>query len=166
MRRVLLAALIAAPLPAMADCLSIGPAAEFCPGDAWTFEKYVDEGVVHIAADGKAVYHLHRLREVGEEGLDAEGVFEKHAANFILEYGGEAYSDVASSQGQRLGRRSLEYAFTVKEWEAGNRTLLTFLIDGDTGYSFVTSGQPPLDVEDLQKRHETAVAAFRLKDSE
>ena len=54
----------------------------------------------------------------------------------------------------------------VKEWEAGNRTLLTFLIDGDTGYSFVTSGQPPLDVEDLQKRHETAVAAFRLKDSE
>ena len=103
MRRVLLAALIAAPLPAMADCLSIGPAAEFCPGDAWTFEKYVDEGVVHIAADGKAVYHLHRLREVGEEGLDAEGVFEKHAANFILEYGGEAYSDVASSQGERVG---------------------------------------------------------------
>ena len=51
MRRVLLAALIAAPLPAMADCLSIGPAAEFCPGDAWTFEKYVDEGVVHIAAE-------------------------------------------------------------------------------------------------------------------
>ena len=163
MRRALLAALMAAPLPALADCLSIGPEAEFCPGGAWTFEKYVDESVVHVAADGKSIYHMHRLREVGAEGVGPEAVFEEHAASFVREYGGEAYADVASSQGERHGKKSLEYAFTVKEWEEGNRTLLTFLIDGDVGYSFVTSGQPPLDVEDLAQRHEAAVAAFRLK---
>ena len=114
----------------------------------------------------KNVYHLHRLREVGEDGVDAEVIFEKHAANFVIEYGGEAYSDVTNSQGERHGKRSLEYAFTVKEWEEGNRTLLTFLIDGDTGYSFVTSGQPPLDLEDLAQRHEAAVGALRLKAAE
>lgn len=163
MRRLLLAALVALPLPAMADCLSIGPGAEFCGDADWTFEKYVEDGVLHIAADGENIYHLHRLREVGEDGVGAEAVFEKHAANFQTEYGGEAYSDVVNSQGERHGLRSLEYAFTVKEWEEGNRTLLTFLIDGDTGYSFVTSGQPPLDIEEMKKRHEAAVAAFRLK---
>ena len=163
MRRLIMAALVAAPLPAFADCLSIGPEAEFCPGDAWTFEKYVDEGVLHIATDGENVYHLHRLREVGQDGVDEEVTFEKHAADFLIEYGDEAYVDVVNSQGERHGKRSLEYAFSVKEWEDGNRTFLTFLIDGDTGYSFVTSGQPPLDLEDLKTRHEAAVEAFRLK---
>ena len=163
MRRALLAALMAAPLPALADCLSIGPEAEFCPGADWTFEKYVDDGVLHIAADGDNVYHLHRLRDVGQAGVDEAATFEKHVADFLIEYGDEAYVDVVNSLGERHGKRSLEYAFSVKEWEEGNRTFLTFLIDDDVGYSFVTSGQPPLDVADLQKRHETAVAAFRLK---
>lgn len=152
-----------APLPAMADCISIGAGAEFCGNPDWTFEKYVDEGVLHIAADGANVYHLHRLREVGQDSVDVEVTFEKHAADFLIEYGDAAYTDVVNSQGERHGKRTLEYAFSVKEWEDGNRTFLTFLIDGDTGYSFVTSGQPPLDIEELKKRHEAAVAAFRLK---
>jgi hypothetical protein len=147
----------------MADCLSIGPEAAFCGQSDWEFSKYVDEGVLHIAADGANVYHLHRLREVGQDGVDEEVTFEEHAANFLIEYGGEAYADVVNSQGERHGKRTLEYAFTVKEWEEGNRTFLTFLIDGATGYSFVTSGQPPLDPDDLKARHEAAVAAFRLK---
>lgn len=163
MRRLLMAALVAAPLPAMADCISIGTGAEFCGGSEWEFSKYVDEGVLHIAADGENIYHLHRLRTIGEDGVDPEVTFEEQAASFLIEYGGEAYTDVVNSQGERHGKRSLEYAFTVKEWEEGNRTFLTFLVDGDTGYSFVTSGQPPLDIDEMEKRHEAAVAAFRLK---
>lgn len=163
MRRLLMAALVAAPLPAIADCLSIGDGAEFCGDPDWTFQKYVDEGVLHIAADGANVYHLHRLRTIGEDGVDPEVTFEEQAASFLIEYGDKAYTDVVNRQGERHGKRSLEYAFTVKAWEEGNRTFLTFIVDGDTGYSFVTSGQPPLDVEDLEQRHEAAVAAFRLK---
>ncbi len=163
MRRLLMAALVAAPLPAMADCISIGAGAEFCGGSDWEFSKYVDEGVLHIAADGENIYHLHRLRTIGEDGIDPEVTFEEQAASFLIEYGGEAYTDVVNKQSERHGKRSLEYAFTVKEWEEGNRTFLTFLVDGDTGYSFVTSGQPPLDIEEMKKRHEAAVAAFRLK---
>ena len=67
------------------------------------------------------------------------------------------------SEGERLGRRTLEYEFTVNSGEEGNRTRLTFLIGGGIGYSFVTSGQPPVDRDTLLARHEAAVEAFRLK---
>ena len=163
MRRLLLAALIAAPLPAAADCLSIGPGAEFCPGADWTFQRYVEEGVLHVAADGVDFYHLHRLRSVARQGQDDEVIFEEQAATFAIEYGGGDYDEVTFSEGERLGRRTLEYEFTVKTWEEGNRTRLTFLIGDGIGYSFVTSGQPPVDRDRLLARHEAAVEAFRLK---
>lgn len=155
------ALLSGAAAPAAAgDCFSIGPAAEFCAGDEWVFMRYVEDGVMHLAADEK-FYHLHKLREVA---LDAgpEVAFEEHAASFAIQYGGEAYEDVVSSQGERWGRRTLEYEFTVKDWDEGNRTRLTFLIAGGMGYSFVTSGRPPVDRAELNARHEAALAAFRL----
>ena len=163
MRRLLIAALVATPLPAFADCLSIGPGAEFCAEPDWSFQRYVEEGVLHVAADGTTFYHLHRLRSVARQGQDDEVIFEEQAATFALEYGGEDYDEVTFKEGERLDRRSLEYEFTVKEWGEGNRSRLTFLISDGIGYSFVTSGQPPVDREQLIARHEAAVEAFRLK---
>ncbi len=163
MRRLLMAALVAAPLPSLADCLSIGPGAEFCADPDWTFQRYVEEGVLHVAAGGESLYHLHRLRSVARKDQDDEVIFEEQAATFALEYGGEDYDEVTFEEGERLGGRSLEYEFTVKEWGEGNRSRLTFLIRDGIGYSFVTSGQPPVDREQLIARHEAAVSAFRLK---
>ena len=162
MRRLLMAALVAAPLPSLADCLSIGPGAEFCADPDWTFQRYVEEGVLHVAADGVDFYHLHRLRSVARQDQGDEVIFEEQAATFALEYGGEDYDEVTFQEGERLDRRTLEYEFTVKSWGEGNRSRLTFLINDGIGYSFVTSGQPPVDREQLKARHEAAVEAFRL----
>ena len=163
MRRLLMAVLVAAPLPAVADCLSIGTGAEFCADPDWTFQRYVEEGVLHVAADGVDIYHLHRLRSVARQDQGDEIIFEEQAATFALEYGGEDYDEVTFKEGERLDTRTLEYEFTVKSWGEGNRSLLTFLISDGIGYSFVTSGQPPVDREQLKARHEAAVEAFRLK---
>ena len=163
MRRLLMAVLVAAPLPAVADCLSIGTGAEFCADPDWTFQRYVEEGVLHVAADGVDFYHLHRLRSVARQDQGDEIIFEEQAATFALEYGGEDYDEVTFKEGERLDTRTLEYEFTVKSWGEGNRSLLTFLISDGIGYSFVTSGQPPVDREQLKARHEAAVEAFRLK---
>ena len=163
MRRLLIAALVAAPLPAMADCLSIGPGAEFCADPDWTFQRYVEEGVLHVAADETTFYHLHRLRSVARQDQGDDIIFEEQVATFALEYGGDSYENVTFSEGVRHDGRSLEYEFSVKEWEEGNLTRLTFLISDGIGYSLVTSGQPPVDRDVLLARHEAAVAAFRLK---
>ena len=163
MRRLLMAALVAAPLPAMADCISIGTGADFCGQSDWTFQRYVEEGVLHVAADGVDFYHLHRLRSVARQDQSDQVIFEEQVATFALEYGGEDYEEVTFEEGERLDGRALEYEFTVNEWGEGNRSRLTFLISKGIGYSFVTSGQPPVDREQLKARHEAAVEAFRLK---
>ena len=165
-RRLLLAALVAAPLPALADCISIGPKAEFCADPDWTFQRYVKEGVLHVAADGTTFYHLHRLRSVARQDQDDQIIFEEQVATFALEYGGDSYENVTFNEGERFGGRSLEYEFSVKEWGEGNRSRMTFLISNGMGYSLVTSGQPPVDRDGLLARHEAAVAAFQLKAAE
>jgi len=162
MRRLLLAALVALPLPAAADCLSIGPGAEFCADPDWTFQRYVEEGVLHVAADGTTFYHLHRLRSVARQDQSDQVIFEEQLATFAIEYNGDGYENVTFSEGERFDGRSLEYEFSVKEWGDGNRSRLTFLISDGIGYSLVTSGQPPVDREALIARHEAAVAAFQV----
>lgn len=163
MRRLLLAALIAAPLPVAADCLSIGPEAEFCADPDWTFQRYVEEGVLHVASDGTTFYHLDRLRSVARQDQSDQVIFEEQVATFALEYGGGSYENVTFTEGARLGGRSLEYEFSVKEWGEANLSRLTFLISDGIGYSLVTSGQPPVNREALLARHEAAVAAFQVK---
>ena len=165
-RRLLLAALVAAPLPALADCISIGPEADVCADPDWTFQRYVEEGVLHVAADGTTFYHLHRLRSVARQDQDDQIIFEEQVATFALEYGGDSYENVTFNEGERFGGRSLEYEFSVKEWGEGNRSRMTFLISDGMGYSLVTSGQPPVDRDGLLARHEAAVAAFQLQAAE
>ncbi|MEM7267839.1 MAG: hypothetical protein AAF401_01150 [Pseudomonadota bacterium] len=166
MKRILIGAALAAFAAPAAACISIGPKAEFCGQEQWRFEQYVDEGVLHlITGDDAALgfYHLHKLRPVPTEEDGELDVFEKFRASFKTEYGQPQFANVLSSEGERNGLPSLEYEFSVKDWEEGNRTRLTFFISGGSGYSFVTSGQPPVDAERLNDLHEGALAAFKLK---
>lgn len=165
--RIVASALVAIAMasPAIASCYSIGENAAFCGRDGWKFERYMEGGVLFTGRDDKAAfYHMHRLRPAeGQSDLSNDDmVFREHAVSFLREYQKPQYSDVVHSEGERFGLSSLEYEFTTEGWGEGNRTRLTFIIDGATGLSFVTSGQAPVDPAKLNELHEAALAQFQL----
>jgi hypothetical protein len=150
-------------------CYSIGDNAEFCGRGDWSFDHYMQDGVLFTGnGPREGFYHLYRIRPI--EGVNevntSEVMLRENAVVFAREYQKEEYADVMNSVGERFGLSSLEYEFSVVEWGEGNRTRLTFIIDGDQGYSFVTSGQTPVDAAKLNELHEAALAQFRLLGAE
>ncbi|MGB0505488.1 MAG: hypothetical protein ACPGGK_04760 [Pikeienuella sp.] len=154
---------------AESSCYSVGENAEFCGRGDWSFDHYMKDGVLFTGNETReGFYHMYRLRPIKgvNEVNTSEVMLREHAATFAREYQKEQYSDVVNSDGERFGLSTLEYEFSIEEWGEGNRTRLTFLIDGDQGYSFVTSGQAPIDPAKLNELHEAALSQFRLMGAE